>query len=167
MWQYLIFGCIWLVSLYYLFLLLLENKVEKLEEKIVALFQRRADTIPALYECTTSYLTKHESIFEEILRLRKHAFSFSGYNPTLHEILPLEKQIHHELNFIFDVCHTHNKLQKDARFLYTRDILLQKSHEIWKYIELYKHITQKLNTLIMIKNLTVIGLFLPIERKYF
>ena len=45
-------------------------------------------------------------------------------------IYEVESKIHHELNFIFQVCNTHPKILKDKKFLYIREVIIEKSSEL-------------------------------------
>jgi hypothetical protein len=56
-------------------------------------------------------------------------------------------------------------MQKDWKFLYLKDLVLDKSSKIWTHISLYKKIIDKYNFLINFKNITIIWLIFPIEKK--
>lgn len=86
-------------------------------------------------------------------------------NTKLYKIIEIEGLIHHEFNFIFKVCNKHKALTEDAKYNYIKEIIIYKSHEIGKNMELYKVIAAKLNKLIKIKNYTLIGAFIPIEKR--
>jgi hypothetical protein len=111
----------------YGFLYIFHLKLRKLERKILTLFLSRTHSIPALYEVSSSFLTKHSEVFTECLRLKKREFSLYESNPSMLEILELEGKIHHEINFIFKVCNKHPKLGSDGNFIYLREVFIEKS----------------------------------------
>jgi len=144
---------------------LLDVKVQKLERRIKRRFVSRSDTIPGIFEISKKYLNKHDEIFKEAVRLRKMELHLNNTNTKLYKIIEIEGLIHHEFNFIFKVCNKHKALTEDAKYNYIKEIIIYKSHEIGKNMELYKVIAAKLNKLIKIKNYTLIGAFIPIEKR--
>lgn len=154
-----------LIFIYYLFLKYFENKINILEEEIKRLFLERSDLIPSVFDVSNDFLNKHEDIFHEILNLRKIEFSQSSNNLELNTILETKKLIHHEINFIFKICNKHPKLIKEAKFIYLRNLIIQKSQEIWKNLEKYKIAISLFNKLIFYKNITILGLIFPISKK--
>jgi len=111
------------------------------------------------------YLTRHGDVFKESIRLRKTELALNYWNTPFYKIIETEWLLHHELNFIFTACNKHVPLTEDAKFNYIKEVIIDKSGEIWNKMWLYKNIAQKLNTLIKIKNITLIGFFIPIEKK--
>lgn len=152
-----------LVIIFNVFLILFDKKLKILEKQIILLFEKRTNLVPSLYEITKNYLTKHDEVFKEIIKLRK--VEFNNYNGSFMEKIHNETLIHHELNFIFKVANKHQKIQKDEKFLLVRDLFLENSFNIWKKVELYKKIIKKLNKMIFIKNLTIIWFFINIEKR--
>jgi len=65
------------VFLFFVFLKYRENKIKALENSIKSLFLERTALIPAIYEVSKPYLTKHDDIFDEVLKLRKREFAES------------------------------------------------------------------------------------------
>lgn len=162
---YIIWTLFLLLFLYYIFLKYTESKINNLEEKIKNLFLERTSLIPSVYEISDKYLNKHNEIFNEILSLRKKEFSETNNNIDLVHSINTKKLIHHEINFIFKICNKHNKLIKEAKFIYLRNLIIKKSSDIWNNLELYKNAINKFNKLIFYKNTTVIWLFFPISKK--
>jgi len=70
--------------------------------------------------------------------------------------MKLEERIHHEINFIFQVCNKNPKLLKQKEFLYLRDVMMQKSLNISKEVKKYKKIIEIYNNFIKIKNYSII-----------
>ena len=149
--------------LFIFFLLLLNYKILKLEKKIIYLFKEKTNQIPSIYEITKDYLNKHEEIFQEILILKKKDYSENTFYITLIEKTNIYKLIHNELDFIFRICNTNPKIEKDPKFNLIKNNILNKSSEIWDNLVLYKSIVKKYNNLIKLKNITIIWLLIPIH----
>lgn len=162
---YIIWGLILIFLLFLLFIYLLKVKIEKFETKILYQFKEKTNQIPSIYEVTKKYLSKHDEIFEESIRLKKKDFSENNFYTKLVEKLNTNKLIHKELDFIFRVCNKHPKLAKDWKFLYIKDIIINKSVEIGDNIKIYKKIVKQFNRIIILKNLTIIWLLFPINFK--
>lgn len=154
-----------LAACIYVFLYVFHRKLKSLEKKLFSEFNSRTNCIPALFEVSQSFLTKHSEIFSESLRLKKREFSLYENSPKILEVIELEGKIHHEINFIFKVCNKHPKLLKDGNFIYLREIFIDKSHDIGKTLWFYKTMCRKFNTIIRIKNYTIIGFLIPIRKK--
>ena len=152
-----------LIISFNIFIILLDKKIKELEKIIIDLFDKRSDLIPSLYEITKKYLTKHDEVFSEILKLRKLKFLNSKNDFT--QIIQNELNIHHELNFIFKLSNKHPKIQKNEKFLLIRDLFLENASNIWDKISLYKKITKKFNNFLILKNFTIIWLFINLEKK--
>ncbi len=161
---------IWVVfmlvsSAFISFLYMLENKINLLESKIRDLFKKRSNLTPALFEISKHYIEKETEVFAEINYLRKIEFYNSGNNSSFSEFLNNEKKIHYEIEFLFKVFDKKPKLQKDWKFLYLKDLVIEQSAKVWKNIALYKNIIEKYNFLVNFKNLTIIWLIFPISKK--
>lgn len=151
--------------LFYSFLVYINFKINKLELKIINLFEKRTWIIPSVFDVTRKYITKHDDVFKNVLKYRKLEFSQIDYDEELIKLLQTEQLIHNELNFIFRVCNKHHKLLKEAKFIYLREIIINRSYEIWTLIKYYKKIIKKYNKLIFIKNLTIIWFLIPLGKK--
>ena len=150
---------------YYAFLYWYDYKLRRLEYMILQSFGKRTNIIPALYEVTRDVLVKHDQVFAQSLQLRKQEFAKLATSTNLHQFIELEVSIHKELNFIYKVCSKHPKMMRNNKFIYLREMLIDRSSEIGYRLERYKKQIQTFNKLIFIKNLTVIGLFVPISKK--
>lgn len=150
--------------IFLIFLSLLKIKIQKLEKKILVQFKEKNNQIPSIYEITKPYLNKHEEVFKEILTLKKKEFYENSFYTSLLEKTKTYKLIHNELDFIFRVCNKHPKIHKNAKFLFVKDIILEKSTQLWDNLILYKNIIKKFNKMIVIKNMTIIWLLIPIEQ---
>jgi hypothetical protein len=58
--------------------------------------------------------------------------------------------IHNEYNFIFRIANKHPKLQKKWNFIYIRELIIEKSKEIWDMLENYKLKTKLYNKLVLL-----------------
>jgi len=157
-WLYLVCWGILLSFLFYF-----KQKLDRLERLIVHLFYHRTNLVPALFEETLPYISKHEEVFDEIIRLRKHEFSL--INSSFVEIIENEKLIHHELNFIFKIANKHPKLEKNGKFLLIRDLFLENSELLGSKVLLYKHMLPRYHWYLRLKNATLIGFFLSFQEK--
>jgi hypothetical protein len=160
---YIIWGWILVFLIFFIFIYLLKIKIEKFEGKIIKQFKEKTNQIPSIYEVTNKYLNKHDEIFKEAIRLKKKDFSENNFYCSLIEKLNTNELIHNELNFIFRVCNKNPKLNKDWKFLYIKDNIINISYEIGNNVRLYKKIVKQFNTIIIFKNLTIIWLLFPIK----
>lgn len=145
------------------FLIYYDRKLKRLEAQIILLFEKRTNLVPSLFEISKKYLNKHWDVFTEILKLRK--IEFTIYHEKFLQRIQNETAIHHELNFIFQVCNKHPQIQKDGRFLLIRDLFIENSHKIGTQVGIYKNVISLLNILIVWKNFTIIWIFIPIEAR--
>lgn len=163
-----IYYIIWISIIYIFFITfiyLLKSKIERLEKNILTIFNQKNNQIPSIYEVTKDYLMKHSDIFKELIILKKKDFSENAFYTKLAEKTDTYKRIHNELNFVFKVCNKHPKINKNNKYLYIREVIIEVSAELWTKIEIYKTITKKFNNLVFIKNLTIIWLLFPISKK--
>ena len=149
---------------YFVFLYLSE-KISLFEKNIIRNFSSRTDLICQLYEVSKYSLWRHQEIFAEVLNLRKQEFSLIWISQNLEGFLQIEEAIHHEINFIFQVCNKSPELWKNKRFLYVREVMLEKSNTIGKEMKNYRKIIEIYNSFIRIKNYTLIGFLLPFSKK--
>ena len=162
---YIIIFVFFVLILWWVFFHFFSKKIEYFEWKIIQLFSSRTDVFPGLYEVSKSWLARHEEIFMEILELRKKEFSLSSISQEIESFIEFESKIHHELNFIFQVCNKNPKLIKSGRFLYVRDIVMEKSTTISQQIKKYRRIIQIYNTCITYKNYTLVWFLIPFSKK--
>jgi len=140
-------------------------KIWKLENKIIKIFKKRTSIIPSLFELTKDTLNKHNDIFKDILLYKKVEFSQINYNEKLINVIKNEQLIHNELNFIFKTCNKHHELLKEAKFLYVKDLLINQSQELWNFVKLYRKVSKSYNKYLFIKNVTIIWLLIPLNKK--
>ncbi len=160
LWALFFFYVIW-----WIYFFLYQKQLEKKESDIRRIFISRSDTITSLFEVTKPYLERHDEIFQEILSLRKKELHITELSQSLLPLFEIESKIHHELNFIFQVCNTHPKLLKEKKFLYIRDIILEKSSLLGKNINEYNRHIEIYNKKIQQKNVSGIWFFIPFQKK--
>lgn len=143
-----------------IFIYLLWNKINKLEKIIIDLFKKRNNQIITIYWITKNTLVKHNEIFENFLELKNKDFWEDSYNTWLEHKFNLYKKIHNELNFIFKICEKHRKISDNARYVYIKDSILEKSEELWDKIQIYKNITKNYKFLIKISKIMIVWFFI-------
>lgn len=161
----LIITIIWFLIIFSILIFLLKIKIEKLENKIIILFNKKNSLIPCIYEISKWNFIKHEQIFDEILKLMKINFQENNIGNKLFEIIKTQILIHNELNFIFKIFAKYPKLYKDEKFLYINELYLENNLILSSKISIYKEIIKKYNQLINIKNITILWLFIPFNKK--
>jgi hypothetical protein len=162
---YILIWFIILLIIFSIFLIILNNKINKFEQKIISLFFSRSNNIPALYEVTKNYIVKHDQVFKNSINLRKQELSQIDNKSDFLTILQTETLIHKELNFILKLAKKHNDILKDNKFLYIKEIIINKSYDISENVDTYKKIIKKYNKLINIKNLTILWFLIPLYKK--
>jgi len=161
-----LWGCIVIFFLiFFIFLFFFERKIHKLENKIEKIFQSKNNLIPALFEITRNHLVKHDEIFHELLVLKKLNFSEHNFYENIYKTIHTQQHIHREMDFIFRVCQKHQKLVKDHKFYYIKELLFDRINSLWKSMILYKKMIKKYNFYLKLKNITIIGLFVPMAKK--
>ena len=153
-------------------LFFIKNNLNKLENSIREAFNARTNNIPAIFEVTKNSFSKHDEVFEEILKHRKKELykyyiqeTSDNTDNDFVKLIHIEELIHHELNFIFKVANKHPKLAKKWNFIYLRELLISKSFNISKLLDQYKKKVKLYNKLIEIKKITIIWILIPISKK--
>ncbi len=154
-----------MLIIFYIFILKLKEKIEQIEDKLQKLLKTRTDLIPSLYEISRDYLVKHNDVFEEIIKLRKVQFSLNDYNVSFLEFIKNEMAINHEIRFIYGICTKNKKLNSLWKFIYIKNLIIEKNKSIWTKIDKYKKNINLLNNLIKYKNYTIFWLLLPVHKK--
>jgi len=144
---------------------ILSKRIDIFEQKLMLLFVKRSNIFPWLYEISSDKLSRHNEIFAEALSLRKKDFSLASTNKDIETYLELQSHIHHEINFIFQVCNKNRALLKDKNFLYLRDIMINASADISRDMKKYKRIIKIYNQIIFYKNCSIIWLLIPFWKK--
>lgn len=167
--MHIVFWIIWTLAAIYVWafavLYFFYTKIKKFELALIDVFCDRSDVFPSLYEVCRWYVARQEEIFAEAMNLRIREFSMRSVSKSLEAFLTLEGELHHEINFIFQVCNKHPKLSKDKHFLYVRDVMIAKSSRISKKMKIYRRIITMYNKSIQIKNYSIIGLLIPFKKR--
>lgn len=151
--------------IYCLFLFIFEIQLQKLWQKIYYLFQKRIQLIPSLYEVSKNDIIKSEEIFSHIFELNIENFWNSDTHKIFVKNLNTQQKIHKEFDFIFRVCMKHPKLIKNYKFYYIKEEIFKTTIEISDYLEIYKKMVKKFNIFRSFKFLTLIWIFIPIQKK--
>jgi len=144
---------------------LFHSKLNNLEWKILNSFSRRTNILPGLFEITRDIIVKHDQVFAQSLTLRKEEFAKMAISDPLFKFMDLEVDLHKEINFIYKVCSKHPKMMKNVKFIYLRGLLIDRSSEIGTQLERYKKFVKTFNKLVTLKNITLIGMLVPISKK--
>jgi hypothetical protein len=143
----------------------LQMRINLFEHRLMILFSKRSDIFPWLYEVSSEDVSRHKEIFAEVLSLRKQEFWLMTSSREIEGYIQLQSHIHHEINFIFQVCNKNPKLLKNKSFLYLRDVMISASSDISKEMKKYRRIIEIYNAIIFYKNCTLIWLILPFTKK--
>ena len=144
---------------------LLQRRINIFECKLMLLFAKRSDIFPALYEVSSENLLRHTEIFTEALSLRKQEFWLMSSKRDIEWYIELQTHIHHEINFIFQVCNKNPQLLKSKKFLYLRDVMISASWDISREMKRYRRIIEIYNKIIFYKNCSIIWLIIPLTKK--
>lgn len=154
-----------LAGIYCFFLFILSINISTKESFIIEMFLKRSDSIPAIYEASKNFIGKPEDIFREILELRATEFWLRSVSKNFEVFGEIEKKIHHEMNFVFQVCNKNVSLLKSKEFLYLRDIIMNQSSEISKKMKQIKKMIEIYNNFLKYKNFSLIWFFIPLHKK--
>ena len=157
-----IVALLWVATFWIYFLY---KRIDNFEHRLMLLFSKRSDIFPWIYEVSSDKLSRHKEIFAEALSLRKQEFSLMSTNRDIDGYIELQWNIHHEINFIFQVCNKNQHLLKDKNFLYLRDIMIATSSEISIEMKKYRRIIKIYNQIIFYKNCSVVWLLIPFSKK--
>ena len=146
-----------LILIYTIRVSYIKKDLDKKELEITNNFNARTNMIPAIFEVTEWTFSKHDDIFKEILKHRKqelYKYYIKEYTDNLEnefvKLIHIEELIHHELNFIFKVANKHPKLSKKWNFIYLRELIIQKSYNLWELLKNYKQKVRLYNKLALL-----------------
>lgn len=142
-----------------------QRYIFSIEQEIIESFSYRNDSIPSVYEISRGHLSRYDEIFQEILQLRKQEFHLKEVSQNIEVYYTLEAKIHHEMNFVFQVCNKSPHISRNKKFLYIRDVIMEKSEKISQLIQHHKKYLQVYNTAVKYKNYTLIGYLIPFYKK--
>lgn len=154
-----------ILSTAWIWIYFLHKKIGSFEHNLMLLFSKRSDIFPWLYEISSEKLSRHKEIFAEVLSLRKQDFSLMINSRDIQWYIQLQSHIHHEINFIFQICNKNQALLKDKNFLYLRDVIMLASSNIGEEMTKYRRIIEIYNQIIFYKNCSIIWLLIPFNKK--
>lgn len=153
--------CIYIVLIVSLLKLQL-NKIEEIEEQIIDQFFAKINKIPALVEIMKKYIKK-DDIYEDIIYLHK---LWIIYNVDgIYSILNLNFRTYKELQFLIKLSQRIPEITKNWNFLYIKNYISFHEKDIEKEIWIINIEFAKYNKLITLKNLSVIWLLYPLEKR--
>ncbi len=157
---YIIVICLTIIVIFNIFVYILWKKVSKLEYNIIRLFKKRNNQVVSIYQITKWYLSRIDEIYKEFFDLKRKDFWENSFNIWLNDKIITYKKIHNEIDFIFKVCEQNKKIYLNAKYLYFKDSILDKSNEIWNKLEIYNKIKKEYQVYKKISNLTILWLFI-------
>ena len=161
---YMTYTIIWIILivilLLNLFVFLLWQKIDKLENLIIDLFKKRNNQVNTIYWISWDTLVKKDEIFKNFFELKRKDFWENYWKISLEAKIDIYKKIHNEINFIFKTCEKHPKISVNHFYLYIKDSILEKSDKIWTYFDMYKKIKSKYSFFKWLANLTIIWIFI-------
>ncbi|MDD2487215.1 MAG: hypothetical protein PHS92_02515 [Candidatus Gracilibacteria bacterium] len=140
----------------------ISDAIREKELEVIELFFGKINKIPSMVEIMKKYV-KHQDVFEEIIYLHKLGIIYNI--KSVYDLLDLNNRIHKEFIFLMKLSTKIHDIQKDGNFLYIRNYVIFYEKNIEKEIEKMDVLIKKYNSYRRIKNLSVIGLFYPIEEK--
>lgn len=140
-----------------------KNKIEKFEEKIKLIFEKKSGLVPCLKISSKDFVEKQDLIFSHLISLRKK--QLSTRKKDFINFLDISAEIEHEIGFISKVISENPNTEKSWETLYIIDKINEISIKIDKNMEIYKKIIASYNKLISFKNLTIIWFFLHFPKK--
>lgn len=156
----------WALAIYnviiWILLINISKKIAIKEEKIIELFYSKVNKIPAVVEIMKRY-TKHPSVFEDIIYFHKMWIITNIW--SIYDLLDLNHRIHREFQFLMKLSTKINTLHKDWNFLYIRNYVIFYEHTLEKEISYINDLFQKQNHLVNLKNISIIWLLIPIDKK--
>lgn len=138
------------------------DKIIEMEEKIIDLFFAKINKIPALVELMKKYIKKND-IFEDVIYLHKLGIIYNV--DSIYSILNLNLRTYKELQFLIKLSQKVPEINKNWNFLYIKNYISFHEKDIEKEIAMINIEFAKYNKLITLKNITLIWLLFPLEKK--
>lgn len=147
-----------LLVVYIAFYIFLSRRVKKVESRIIDIFHRKISKIPALIEVMRPHIAKSEA-FDSITR--SHTEVMIQSQRSIYDLLGHNAKIQNDFIFLMQLSQAAPALQKHEYFLYIRDFTIQYERDMrWLFASMNRAI-DNWNQFIHIKNMTLIGFFLP------
>ncbi len=140
--------------------IVLSWRVKSLEKELLSLFIKKTSKIPALIEVMRPYVDRKES-FDPIIRV--HTEVMIEEFQSIYDILNHNVSIQSNFLFLMQLSVHIPRLQKDEYFIYMRDFIIDFEKHMRSDFDLIFLAIEKWNRFIRIKNMTLIGYFLPGE----
>lgn len=138
------------------------ERLKQEEKLVIAVFLQKVAKIPALIEVMRPYVAKKES-FDHIIEL--HTEAMIQEFRSIYDILGLNGKVQNDFLFLMQLSVHIPKLQKDEYFVYIRDFIIEYERLMRSHFTGLNTAINMWNIFVKIKNLTLIGLLLPWQRR--
>ncbi|MEA3387067.1 MAG: hypothetical protein U9Q66_01420, partial [Patescibacteria group bacterium] len=146
-----------ITSFFFTVIILLEiKKLAKIEKSIKKHSKERTNLIPCLYQIASNEISKHKEVFYNSLKFKRQEYINTKECVKINDYLFNEKEIEYQIEFIFKICAKHEELNNNQSFIYIKDLIENKTDELYKDINLYKNSIFFINKVILIKNFTIL-----------
>lgn len=143
----------------YLFVyLIISFFVERAENAIIEIFLAKVSKIPAIIEVMRPYVVD-EKAFDLMTTLHSEVMIYR-YD-TIYDLLEHNANIHNQFLFLMQLSVRIPELQKHEYFLYVRDFIIRYERDMRGKFFAFNSAVKIWNWFIFLKNVTIIGLFLP------
>ena len=136
--------------------------IQKKERLALEFFYGKVNKIPAFVEIIKKY-TIHSDICIEMIRL--HRATIVTRIESIYDLLELNDRIQKEFAFLMKISAQIKNLQRDGNFLYIRDFAVFYETNIKKVIEETNLDITKYNRLVLMKNFSILGILIPVQKK--
>lgn len=151
--------CVFLYIFFYaLGFLILSAPLKSRESEIVRIFEHKVSKIPAFIEVMRPYVVD-ESAFTRITLL--HSEAMIRDHGSIYNLLEHNARIHDQFLFLMKLSVHIPELQKNSYFLYMRDFIIGYDRDMQSRFSLFNTAIVAWNKFILIKNVTILGFFLP------
>jgi hypothetical protein len=155
----LIIIAVFFILIFNTFVYLFWKKINSLEWVIIELFKKRNNQVIWIYETTKDDLVRAKDVFSEFFELKRREIWEDSFDTQLDIKLVTYKKIHNEINFIFETCEKHRKIQINPIYSYFKEWIYGKSKLIWEKVKLYNKVKKKFNRYKIISHLTLVWYF--------
>lgn len=132
-----IFTIIFFIFLYICFVYFYRRKMDNIEFFLQKKINSRNNKIISLFYISKPFLNKHSEVFKEYINLLEKDFLQNSKNFYFENKNSIYKKIQNEINFIFKICETNEKLKINEKYNYIKDEILKESKIIWKEYNIY------------------------------
>lgn len=161
-WQIILAVVLLLLIIYWIFFTIFNNKVKKIENKIIGIFLLKASKIPGLIEVMRPFVAD-ENIFENLKNI--HSAVMIRDFESIYILLEHNARIHEQFAFLMKLGAQIPTLLTNSQFIYIRDFIMQYEKDMKADFAEYNAAATAWNTFVTVKNATIIGLILPGKKR--